>query len=173
MRVQVPPHSKHESYLDNMKKKRQRKSTSVNTSYYSLKADEKLAIDMRIQNFATKEIAEMCKVEEQTVRTWFMKGGRLYSAYLSRSSEVNEERKRRFEDIDEQIRDAAADAVLALRAKIKRGNISAAEIILEYSGKQPPKKLDVKTPPQVNVNFGDVLDELTQSKSNNNKQADT
>lgn len=156
-----------------MKKKKQRRSTSINKSYYSLEPNEKLAIDMRIQNFATKDIAEKCNVEEQTVRKWFMKGGRLYSAYLSRSSEVNEERKRRFEDIDEQIQDAAADAVLALRAKIKRGNISAAEIILEYSGKQPAKKLDVKTPPQVNVNFGDILDELTQSKSNNNKQADT
>lgn len=156
-----------------MKKKKQRRSTAVNISYYSLEPNEKLAIDMRIQNFSSKDTAEKCNVEEQTVRKWFMKGGRLYSAYLSRSSEVNEERKRRFEDIDEQIQDAAADAVLALRAKIKRGNISAAEIILEYSGKQPAKKLDVKTPPQVNVNFGDILDELTQSKSNNGKQANT
>lgn len=156
-----------------MKKKRQRKSTGINKSYYSLEPNERLAVDMRIQNFATKDIAEKCNVEEQTVRTWFMKGGKLFSAYTSRASEVMEERKRRFDDIDEQLKDAAADAVLALRAKVKRGNISAAEILLEYSGKAPAKKLDVKTPPQVNVNFGDILDELTQSKSDNNKQANT
>lgn len=156
-----------------MKKRRQRKSTAINKSYYSLEPNERLAVDMRIQNFATKDIAEKCNVEEQTVRTWFMKGGKLFSAYTSRASEVMEERKRRFDDIDEQLKDAAADAVLALRAKVKRGNISAAEILLEYSGKAPAKKLDVKTPPQVNVNFGDILDELTQSKSDNNKQANT
>lgn len=156
-----------------MKKKNKRKVTKRDKSYKTLPANEKLAIDMRVQNYSSRDIADKCGVEEGTVRNWFMTEGRLHSAYVAREAEIAEEREKRFQAIDMQIQEGASDAVITLRKKAKAGNISAAEILLEYSGKAPAKKLDVKTPPQVNVNFGDILDELTQSKSDNNKQANT
>ncbi len=156
-----------------MKKPHKRKMTKRDKTYKTLPPNEKLAIDMRVLNFSSRDIAEKCGVEEGTVRNWFMTGGKLHGIYQVKSVEVAEERERRFEAIDAQIQEGATDAVITLRKKAKAGNISAAEILLEYSGKAPAKKLDVKTPPQVNVNFGDILDELTQSKSNNNKQENT
>lgn len=156
-----------------MKKRGKRKLTKRDKSYKSLPENEKLAIDMRIQNYSSRDIADKCGVEEGTVRNWFMTGGRLHTAYEEREKVIAEEREKRFQAIDAQIQEGATDAVITLRKKAKAGNISAAEILLEYSGKAPAKKLDVKTPPQVNVNFGDILDELTQSKSDNNKQANT
>lgn len=156
-----------------MKRKNKRKVTKRDKTYKTLPANEKLAIDMRVQNYSSRDIAEKCGIEEGTVRNWFMTEGRLHAAYMAREAEIAEERAKRFEAIDEQIQEGAAEAVITLRKKAKAGNISAAEILLEYSGKAPTRKLDIKTPPQVNVNFGDILDELTQSKPNDNKQKNT
>jgi len=123
---------------------RQQLSTKVNKSDEELSAIRDLAINMRIDGFRYTAIAEKVNREEQTVRTWFMRGGTLYDEYIYRMRERKKESRKLQKDIHNQISDAAVDAVATLKTKTRKGNVLAALGIMKLAGFEPAQKVEAE-----------------------------
>jgi transposase len=123
-------------------------STILNEDpYEKLDEDHRMAVDMRLENYSYADIAVPTKVKEQTVRTWFMRGGICYEAYQQRRRERMAERKERFTEIETQLHEMAADAILTLKRQLKKGSETAAIRVLELAGFSPIHKVQ-DVPPE-------------------------
>jgi hypothetical protein len=118
---------------------------------------EKIAVEMRVNNFPFHVVAETVKKKNQTVRAWFMKGGRLHDVYVRVREERATEYAGLFESIRESIREGAVEAIAGLRNDIKQKGmvgLLARRDILDRAGFKPPDKMEIesKIPVTVNVN---------------------
>jgi hypothetical protein len=123
-------------------------STNLNPQdpYEQLSEQHRIAVDMRLENYAYADIAEPLKVKEQTVRTWFMRGGYCYEAYQWKRRIRMDERKQRFQEIETQLHEMSADAVLVLKQRLKKGSESAALNVLALAGFTPLQRVVDETP---------------------------
>jgi len=101
---------------------------------------------MRLEHYAYADIAVAARVMEQTVRKWFARGGMCDEAYQQRRGERIEERRERFNEIETQHHEMAADAILILKRQLKKGSETAAFRVLELAGFSPIKKIQDVTP---------------------------
>lgn len=127
-----------------------------NNPYDELETKYQIAIDMRLENVPAKYIAQKLKVTVGYVYALFTKGGKLYDAWKFEEKRRHKEYKKYFNSIDNQIRDAAVEAVNLLREAIKRNDMKgviAAKDILDRAGFKPTDKFEdlTKTPTKVEV----------------------
>jgi AraC-like DNA-binding protein len=123
-------------------------STTVNGDPYEQLAEEyRVAVDMKLENYSYADIAGNAKVKEQTVRKWFMTGGICYDAYQWKRQIRMQERKQRFSEIETQLHEMAADAILTLKRRLKKGSETAAINVLALAGFTPIKKIQ-EIPPE-------------------------
>jgi hypothetical protein len=110
-------------------------STAVNQDpYEKLGEIYRQAIDQRLQNFSYADIAHQLERKEQTIRTWFMTGGIFYEAHEYRRNQLAIERQHRFTEVEEQLKDMAADAILVIKNRLRGGSEPAAFKVLEMVG---------------------------------------
>lgn len=130
-----------------MTQKKQQLSTKIN-AYEALSEKHRVAVDMRIENYAYADIAanRLVGVEEQTVRAWFMRGGLCHAAYQEKRNQRMDERRQRFMEIETQLHEMSADAVLVLKQRLKKGSETAAVTVLALAGFSPIKKVADVTP---------------------------
>lgn len=143
-------------------------STDVNP-YEKLDENDKLAVDMAVENVPYKFIAQRFKREHQTIKKWFMKDGRLYEAFIYQKKELRKEYRKFFKQIDQQIKDAAVEGIVTLRNAVKKQNMTgvvAARDILDRAGFKPKDKVEIesKIPIKVNVNFNWPEKEKTEGQ---------
>lgn len=124
------------------KKKTTKKDRQLSTevdAYAALDEKHRVAVDMRLQNYAYADIAvnRLVKMQEQTVRSWFAKGGICLKAYTELRAIRAGERQERFDEIDSQLQEMAADAIIVLKKSLKKGSEGAAARVLELAGYVP------------------------------------
>lgn len=125
-----------------MKKTKQIATTgNEQDAYEALDEQHRIAVDMRIENFSYADIGETTKVTEQSAGRWFMRGGICYQAYQEKRELRMEERRQRFMEIETQLHEMSADAVLVLKKQLKKGSESAAVTVLALAGFSPIKKV--------------------------------
>lgn len=137
------------------------KSTQINRHIYnafdSLEDErDKLYVEMAVYGYPYRTIALKARREHQTVKKWFMKGGRLHNAYKYRIKEHRAEFEKHFKQVKELLKYAAVDAALKLGEAVREeglrySNILAAKTLLTLAGFDHIKKIDsnvtVKTDP--------------------------
>lgn len=113
-----------------------------------LKIEHELAIDLKLMGFRYSMIAgdERINVTEHTIRTWFMRGGICYNAYLRKKRLLARERKEMIGNIDNQVKDLIIDAMNCLSEAVKKGNLQAAIKAIElYKIYQEQRLLEEKS----------------------------
>ena len=98
------------------------------------------AVEMRLENFAYRDIAAHVQKSEQTVRWWFIRGGICQEAYDYKLKQRAEDRDERAKQIQNQLDSMAADAVNVLKRSMRRGSETAAIRVLELAGFTPVQK---------------------------------
>jgi len=108
------------------------------TAYERLDYPEQIAIDLRLYNMSYEAIAAEMQKEfkkrgmekkapkEQTLRSWFEKGGKCKEAYEEKKKMRAEENKARIAEMDKKLIEAAVDGVIVLHKKIRKDNLQAA-----------------------------------------------
>jgi hypothetical protein len=130
-----------------MSKKTKQVSTELNEDpFEKLEPHHQMAVEMRLENFAYKDIAAAVKKSEQTVKWWFMKGGICKEAYDHKKVQRAEDRDERYQEIAKQLDEMASDALLVLKRSMKKGSESAAIRVLELAGFTPVQKVKNETP---------------------------
>lgn len=132
----------------------QQKSTNINKKqhfYDSLELKYQQAVDLNLEGASHKVIAKMLQVKEQTVRTWFMKGGLCYPAHKEKEKQRRQEWQKRFAEIDDKLKEMAVDAVLTIKQNLNKGSLWAAFGVLDRVGFQPVTKIQPITEPKVNI----------------------
>lgn len=103
--------------------------------YEQLAEEDRVIVDVRIvQGAKYRRIARMKNVKEQTVRTWFMEGGKFYEAYKWRKAFLVKEVEEENEDAKFQLQEGVADAITVLKTQVAKGNLRAAVELLKMSG---------------------------------------
>lgn len=74
------------------------------------------------------------KRENQSVREWFIEGGKYFKAYQFMKTKKKEEVEPEFEGIQETIKEGAIDAIYVVRQQIAKGNLKAAMYMLKLAG---------------------------------------
>ena len=116
-------------------------STSISTEkpqsqnpYDKLDHIYQAAIDMKLSYYPYKYIVDGIKAtfhkefKEQTIATWFMKGGKCQEAYEYKKNELLEEKKQNEIDIQEALKQGAGDAVNILRMAMMGMTITEQQI---------------------------------------------
>jgi hypothetical protein len=133
--------------------------------YDDLDENDRLYVDMRVQGFLCSQIATAAKRQHITVREWFAKDGRLYSAYQLRKAEHRREYSKALKDIDRMVKEGAVDAILKLLEAVRSpgtypSQIQAARDLLDRAGFQATQKVDAKVTSQLDPKQKDALDRL-------------
>jgi len=74
------------------------------------------------------------KRENQSVREWFIEGGKYYEAYIYMKDKKKEDVKPEFEELNDHIKEGAIDAMYVVRQQVKKGNLKAAMYLLKLAG---------------------------------------
>ncbi|MBI4038712.1 hypothetical protein HY384_02020 [Candidatus Daviesbacteria bacterium] len=116
----------------------QQNQQNVN-SYEALDKLGKEIVVLKLSGLSYQSIVEYLekigeKRENQTVREWFINGGKYYEAYEFMKAKRHEEIEPEFKAIEGQIKEGAIDAIGVVRDQVKRGNLKAAMYLLKLAG---------------------------------------
>lgn len=133
---------------------------------------EQTAIELRYKSYTYKRIAEELKIKHGTVRSWFMKEGKLFKAYKSYKDEQNEYRLETAKTtIKRNINKAAKTLVGLLKCYDLRIRLGAARALLDRE--IPVKSEQIITDESAAQKIIDEVkkqDEEAESKPNNKDQ---
>lgn len=107
--------------------------------YENLDKLGKEIVDLKLSGAPYEIIAEYLqklgqKREKQTIREWFISGGKYCEAYQFMKEQRKKEVEPEFEGLNDQIKEGAIDAIGVVRDKIKLGNLKAAMYMLKLAG---------------------------------------
>lgn len=122
-------------------------------TYEELDEIDQVAVDLHIvwtpYKTIKQELADQFekKITEQSIRRWFMRGGRLYAIATKRKQERIEERQKNKIEAQAQLDEGSQEAIGVIRASARGENISeqqlnAAKDILDRTGFPKTTKLD-------------------------------
>lgn len=111
------------------------------------------AVDMRVDGYRIRYIAEELKLGESTVKNWFMRGGPCHDAYHFRRQQWADETAKLFDSIHDEIKSGAADAIVTLKQAARNKSILAAIKLLEFAGFQPVEKPATTLPTAVTIEY--------------------
>ena len=122
-----------------MKNQQFQQNQQTENPYGSLDELGKKVVDLKLQGLRYEHIVGYLdklgeKRENQTVREWFIEGGKYYEAYQYMKAKKKEEVEPEFEEIDEHIKEGAIDAIYVVRQQVAKGNLKAAMYMLKLAG---------------------------------------
>jgi len=131
-------------------------STDVAPSYDELEPHYQYALEARLDGAKYRVIVQALIVKgfsttEQTVRRWFAKGGPLNLIYRQMKRERAREVREMFKHLREEYEDIAPEAMLTIKANVRKGNLAAALHVMEVNGFEPVHKIEDVTPRKVNI----------------------
>ena len=94
----------------------------------------KQIVDLRLEGWKYKRLELVAKKEEQTIRTWFMRGGIYHDAYIYRRDQILKEALEDFSEAEFHLKQGVADAIVVIKAEIARKNWRAAVALLKMVG---------------------------------------
>lgn len=117
----------------------QQNQHNIKNPYEELDKLGKDIVDLKLSGVTYEVIAEYLeklgqKRENQTIREWFIAGGKYYKAYHFMKEQRKKEVEPEFEAMDDQIKEGAIDAIAVVRDKVKQGNLKAAMYVLKLAG---------------------------------------
>lgn len=107
--------------------------------YEALDEIGKKVVDLKLSGLRYEHIVGYLeklgqKRENQSVREWFIKGGKYYEAYQFMKAKKKEEIEPQFEEIQEHIKEGAIDAIYVVHQQVAKGNLKAAMYMLKLAG---------------------------------------
>ncbi len=128
----------------------------------NLKPNHQLAVDLRVSGCSYEQIALDPRInsKEQSIRSWFMDGGKCREAYEYKIRLLSEDRWVKMRQVEAGIQDLASDALNVLKEEIAQHNLKAAIKTLEMAFKAIQKVEEV--PPQADEGIA-MLREIIQS----------
>lgn len=123
----------------------QQEPTGINEGnpYEKLEPKHRRAIDLRLEFFKYKYIAGDLKLEEQTVRAWFMTDGVCYAAYQFKVAERAKENEEMAAKIRQELSDLTPEAITVIKTNLSKGNLEAALKVLAINGIVEVHKFEV------------------------------
>jgi hypothetical protein len=139
--------------------------------FYKLPDHKRAAVEMRIRLYRYEEISLFLekklkhKAAEQTVRTWFMKGGDCYEALEYRRKILFEENKEELKSVNERFDLLIAKAINVLDRKLDRNSENAALKTLEMRGYGATLKIKDETERKDPINeLRDILTNIQHDR---------
>lgn len=94
----------------------------------------KKIVDLKLEGWKYQRLVPLVKLNEQSIRRWFMKGGQYYLAYRWRRNQLLKEALGDFAEAEFHLKQGVADAVVVLKGEIAQKNWKAAVSLLKMTG---------------------------------------
>lgn len=122
-----------------MKNQQFQQNQQTENPYEALDEIGKKVVDLKLSGLRYEHIVGYLeklgqKRENQSVREWFIKGGKYYEAYQFMKAKKKEEIEPQFEEIQEHIKEGAIDAIYVVHQQVAKGSLKAAMYMLKLAG---------------------------------------
>lgn len=107
--------------------------------YEALDKLGKEVVDLKLSGLSYQHISDYLeklgeKTENQTIRKWFMTGGKYHNIFEFMKQKRREDIEPEFAAIEEHIQEGAVDAIQVVREEVRKGSLKAAMYMLKLAG---------------------------------------
>lgn len=156
-----------------MEDRQQSTNIDENNPYDKLDEIYQKAVDMKLEFYKYKYIAEQLKVKEQTARSWFEYHGICMEAYKWKKEQRRKENEEMIENARKELEDMIPEAINVVKSKLWGKNLEAALKLLAINGISAIEKVQVDHTNKENISKLNELIETFKNETTRDNSKDT